>query len=156
MALSKNSSPSSYTGPGQTINYTYTITNLGATDLTGISMADDKVSAQGNSVNCSGAVDPLPGGASTTCTATYVTTADDAAAGSLTNNATVTASSPTGPLIAYTSLTINFIPEPRLALAKDGEPPIIIEPGALITYTFTLTNTGNVPLVTRRSRSSMR
>jgi hypothetical protein len=114
--------------------------------LTGISMADDKVTSQGSSVNCSSAVDPLPGGASTTCTATYVTTADDVAAGSLTNNATVTAASPTGPLIAYTSLTINFIPEPELLLAKDGEPPIIIEPGGLITYTFTLTNTGNVPL----------
>lgn len=52
MALSKDSAPASYTGAGQTITYTYTITNLGATDLVGISMTDDKVVSQGDSVNC--------------------------------------------------------------------------------------------------------
>jgi hypothetical protein len=142
MTLFKDSNTPNFDHPGQIILYTYTLTNLGSAPITGINMTDDKADL----VDCSGATDPLAGGASTSCTASYVVTEGDVAAGSLTNTATATATSGGVPLVAHATLTIGFIPLPEITLVKEGHPPVVIEPGELATYTFTLQNTGNVPL----------
>jgi hypothetical protein len=140
MALSKDANVANFDRPGQVIVYTYTLTNLGAAPVEGINMTDDKAGL----VDCSGATDPLPGGASTSCTASYVVTQGDIDKGFLANIATATASSGGVPLVAQATLTIGFIPLPEITLVKEGHPPPVIETGNLATYTFTLTNTGNV------------
>ncbi len=81
--------PTSFTGSGQSIGYTYTLTNTGDVPLSGpYTVSDDTIS----SVDCSSAVSPLAVDASTTCTGSYTTTTADVTAGSITNSATASAS----------------------------------------------------------------
>ncbi|ROQ63234.1 putative repeat protein (TIGR01451 family) [Streptomyces sp. 840.1] len=71
---------------GDEVTYTYTVTNTGPEQLTGIAVTDDRVSA----VTC-GTTTLAPAGQegdSTTCTGTYTVTDEDAAQGSVTNTAT--------------------------------------------------------------------
>ena len=70
------------------INYSFTVTNTGNVNLTGIAVSDADV----DNLTC-GATTLAPG-ASTTCTATYTITQADVDAGGTENTATVTASSP--------------------------------------------------------------
>ncbi|HLO31533.1 MAG TPA: SBBP repeat-containing protein, partial [Anaerolineales bacterium] len=87
--LQITANPTSFTSAGQTITYTYTLTNTGTVALTGpYGVSDDKVS----SVDCSAAQSPLGVGASTTCAGSYTTTPADVTAGSVTDTATATAS----------------------------------------------------------------
>jgi hypothetical protein len=82
LTLVKTADKATYTA-GDTVTYTYTIHNTGNVALTTFSVTDDKTT-----VNCTGAVSSLAAGASTTCTATYLTTTADGVAGSVTNHAT--------------------------------------------------------------------
>jgi uncharacterized repeat protein (TIGR01451 family)/fimbrial isopeptide formation D2 family protein len=70
---------------GDQVTYTYTVTNTGARELTGIAVTDDHVTG----VTCTSTT--LAPGASTTCTGTYTVTKADAARGGVTNRAFATA-----------------------------------------------------------------
>ena len=87
ISLTKTASPTTYSAVGDVITYTYVIQNTGSVTLSSLTLDDDKV-PQAN-FNC---VLPflLGSGASFTCTGTYTITADDIAAGSVTNTATAT------------------------------------------------------------------
>ncbi|MBO1413032.1 putative Ig domain-containing protein [Streptomyces sp. FH025] len=129
---------------GQTVTYSYTVRNTGTVELTGVAVADDHVtgiSCQSTTLAPSGSP-----GSTTTCTGTYVITAADGAAGSVTNTATasgvangVTITSPT------TRLTLP-VGAPHLTLKKRvlSSGPFTI--GSKIEYTYTVTNTGSTPL----------
>src|SRR5262249_33079358 len=80
--LVKTANPTTFTLPGQLITYTYKLTNTGNTAINTISLTDDKIGT------VSGCAVTLAIGASTTCSATYTTTAADVVAGSVTNTAT--------------------------------------------------------------------
>ncbi|MGA7972355.1 MAG: autotransporter domain-containing protein [Pseudolabrys sp.] len=88
LSVTKTASPSTFTAVGQTITYTYVVTDF-STDPSSyantISVTDDKVTG----ITCPGT--SLAAGASMTCTGSYTTTAADVAAGSITNTVTVTA-----------------------------------------------------------------
>jgi len=87
LSLQKTASPSTASMAGQSITYTYVLQNTGNTPLSApFTVTDDKTT-----VSCTGAVSPIPVGGSTTCTATYIITAADVTAGSVTNNATAKA-----------------------------------------------------------------
>lgn len=86
------------TGPyqaGDTVTYTFLVTNTGNVPLTGVAVSDPLASSVGPIGN-------LAVGASTTVTGTHLVTAAEAAAGSLTNTATVTGAPPTGPTVSAT------------------------------------------------------
>ncbi|MFF2011879.1 hypothetical protein ACFVWY_22740 [Streptomyces sp. NPDC058195] len=70
---------------GDTVTYTYTVTNTGSQELTGIAVNDDRVTG----VTCEATT--LAPGASTTCTGTYTVTQADADRGEVVNNALATA-----------------------------------------------------------------
>jgi uncharacterized repeat protein (TIGR01451 family) len=96
--LAKTASPTTFSAAGQTITYTYVIANpTGGADLSGISIQDDMTT-----VSCPGAT--LVPGASMTCSSSYVTTAADVSAGSVTNTAQLTTTAPggTGPKASST------------------------------------------------------
>jgi len=143
ISLLKEATPPSYDTLNQVITYTYTVTNLGSDVITGIALAETR-NTNPNPPSCPGTT--LAGSASFQCTATYTITQPDIDNGSVTNTAAVTGMSSVGPVIAQTSRTITFIPKPKLALTKDGTAPAVIAPDELVTYVFTLQNTGNVPL----------
>ena len=109
-------------------------------------MTDDKIP----SITCPSTPATLGLNATVTCTAaTYALTPADLAAGSLINHATATAKFGVGPqtiVSAPVSATVITYTLPRLGLTKTPNPAGWTSVGDLITYTFTLRNTGGVAL----------
>ncbi len=112
-----------------------------------------------------GVTDPLPGlsaitcpattlapGDDTDCTATYTLTQTDIDNGQVDNTATATGTPPTGPDVSDTDTeSVPLAADPTIALTKTGSLADTNGDGAategdVITYTFTVENTGNVTL----------
>ncbi|WP_312315945.1 OmpA family protein [Stenotrophomonas sp.] len=150
LTLDKNSSTATYTAVGDLLAYSYLVTNSGTVTITSpITVSDDRITAP-NTVSCpalpAGGLAP---GASLTCTGSYVVTQADLNQGSVTNIATATDGTSTSP---QDSVTINATQLPAITLDKtasvadtnaDG---ITGDAGDVITYAFSMTNTGNVLL----------
>jgi uncharacterized repeat protein (TIGR01451 family) len=132
---------------GETISYTFTVKNTGNVTLTDVVVVDTEIIVDG------GPLESLAPGVSdsTTFTGSYTLTQEDIDAGTMYNLATATGITPTGQPVTNTddhqqSLTA----APSIALVKVGtfvdNAPAGVNPGDQITYTFTVTNTGNVTL----------
>ena len=152
--LEKSASPVTYNGPGETITYTYTVTNTGNVTLHGVTLHDDRLgtitcpaTVVADSSTLAAATSTLTPGASTTCHATHVTTTADVDAGHITNTATVTGHPPTGPPVTDgAEAIIDARQAPGIHLLKSAFPADYARPGETIHYTYTVTNTGNVTL----------
>ena len=136
-------------GAGDTIAYTFVVTNTGTVTLTNIAVNDPKV----GTVSCP--VTTLAPGESVTCTATYTLTQADITAGTVDNTATATGTPPPGvtapppatdstttPVPGTAALTL----EKSLAGATDVDGNGSIGAGDTIAYSFVVTNTGTVTL----------
>ncbi len=153
---------------GDTINYTLTVTNTGAVTVFNTVITD----SLGITVSCL-AGDPIPVlavGASDTCTASYVVTAADLAAGEVVNTATAAGVDPSGGPVTDDSddpadasdndpdndgdgedpTVVPLALEPDLDLTKVGVLDTggdgVMDVGDPVNYTITVTNTGNVAL----------
>jgi len=147
LLLAKSADPTTYDAVGQVISYTFVVTNTGNISLVGpVSVADDQagdescpdVSTVGNN---DANLDP---GETISCTASYSITQADLNSGSVTNLATASAD---GTDSNQAQATVTAIQRPALLLAKSADPGSYDAVGEVITYTFTVTNTGNVSLV---------
>jgi len=128
---------------GSTIDYTFVVTNTGNVTLASVSVNDPIVGA----VTCPATT--LAPNASTTCTATYPLTQADVDAGRVVNVATVSGRPPSGPLVTgIDAVTTPISPEPAVTLDKAAGTPSGNTAGSTISYTFVVTNTGNVTLTT--------
>ena len=88
LKLTKTANPTTYTASGQTITYTYVITNTGAAPLppSQFTITDSRLGA---AFNCGAATTaPLLTNQTVMCTNTYVITATDMSVASVTNSAT--------------------------------------------------------------------
>ncbi|MCP5432207.1 MAG: autotransporter domain-containing protein [Alphaproteobacteria bacterium] len=134
-------SPAIFTGAGQSIAFSVTVTNTGNTIVNTLALSD----TLGSSYVC-GATTLNPG-ANTTCTGTYVTTAGDASGmANLSNTTTAGATPVTGTLTPATGAsTVTFVaaPSPALSLSVVPSPGSFSTAGQSIAYTATVTNTGN-------------
>ncbi|MEU3710573.1 DUF7507 domain-containing protein [Streptomyces catenulae] len=127
---------------GDRITYTYRVTNTGNTTISGVTVADNRVSG----IAClATTLDP---GESTTCTGSYTVTGADAEAGHVANTAVAhgqsdgtTVESP--PDSAEVQVGRN---EPRLSIKKTVDTSRTYRVGDRITYTYTVTNTGTTTL----------
>jgi uncharacterized repeat protein (TIGR01451 family) len=81
LSLAKTANPTTYASVGQSISYSYAVTNTGNVTLNTLALTDDRIA----SVSCP--VTTLAPGAGTTCTGTYQITQADLDAGSVTNTA---------------------------------------------------------------------
>jgi uncharacterized repeat protein (TIGR01451 family) len=91
LTLTKTANPLTYDQAGQTITYTYDITNTGNVVLDGpFTVSDNK-----EAVTCLSPPASLNPGASFTCTASHIVTQADLDAGSITNTATASGKSVT-------------------------------------------------------------
>ena len=139
---------------GDTITYTFTITNSGNTTLTNAVVTDAKLGLTNVSVSPS----TLAPSESGTLTQNYTITQADIDAGSVTNSAVGTAQDPDNNTLSDTSgtavdnddSTITNLPKnSSLALVKSAVyngNATAAQVGDTITYTFTITNTGNTTL----------
>ncbi|RVT78391.1 DUF11 domain-containing protein [Flavobacterium sufflavum] len=140
---------------GETITYTFAVTNTGNTTLTNVVVTDPMVGLiiTGNPI-----VSLAPGITNSTIKGTHVITQADVDAGKVTNQATVTAKDPqnndisdlSGTTIGTNDSTETPVTQtPAIALVKtavyNGN-PLKASVGDTITYTFTVSNTGNTTL----------
>jgi uncharacterized repeat protein (TIGR01451 family) len=144
----KSANPTTVTKAGQTVTYSFVVTNTGNVTLTGVAVRDISFSGTGDLPNVDCPTTTLVAGQVETCTTTYTVNQDDVNAGSLTNQAVVDATPPDGvPLDPVPSNPTNVdIPaSPALSIVKTADVQAAAV-GEKITYTFTVTNTGNVTI----------
>ena len=141
---------------GETVTYTFTITNTGNVTVTNIDLTDLLIDDSGAAV---GSVPSLAPGASTDIEVAYLLTPGDIASGSVTNTATATGNSPTGTDdVSDTSGTAvdndtptdtNLPLSASLALVTtadfldDGNSDGFTDAGETVEFTYTVTNTSS-------------
>ena len=132
------------TNVGDLVNYTFTVTNTRNVSLTGIVVNDPKIGA----VDCEATT--LAVGASTTCTGSYTVTEADETALEVVNTATVTGKDPSGKDVPSEPATATVKVTPALKALQlvktvsDADGDGLAQSGEVLTYTFTVTNSGNV------------
>ena len=116
LSLAKSTTSTGYGAAGDTIPYTYTVTNTGTTTLHGVVVSDSATNGDSDTepvtVDCPGGT--VAPGASEVCHANYAVSQDDVDTGSVTNTAWASAVNPAGaavcPLITSCptqSVTVN-------------------------------------------------
>ena len=135
---------------GETLHYSFLVTNTGDVTLAPVTIAEEVFTGHGTppTVTCPAGADSLAPNASVTCTATYVVTQDDVDAGSVNNTATATGTTPAGELIKSppSSASVGGTSNPSISVEKSASPSSFSAAGQTITYSFLVTNTGNVTL----------
>jgi uncharacterized repeat protein (TIGR01451 family) len=136
---------------GQEVTYSFEVTNTGNVTLADVEIDDTDFSGTGelSAINCPDEAASLVPGQSVICTATYEVTQADLDSGELTNSATATGTPPgetPAPTSDPTTVTVPATPMPGIEVVKTSDTKKITEAGQKITYTFEVTNTGNVPL----------
>ncbi|MFE7618691.1 hypothetical protein [Streptomyces sp. NPDC057496] len=131
---------------GEEVKYTYTVTNTGPEQLTDLSIVDDRVTTDVTCEEYTLAPAGQPGD-STTCTGTYTITDADAERGSVTNVATAHGRSGGEDVKSKPDdVTVTVASELGLRLEKSADDTRVYRPGDKVTYTYTVTNTGNATL----------
>ncbi|MEN8239196.1 MAG: SdrD B-like domain-containing protein [Actinomycetota bacterium] len=128
--------PGPYVPVGGLVTWDYVVTNSGTADVVDIEVTDDVLGA----ISCPET--SLAVGASMTCTVSGAATA-----GQYANIGTVTGNAVTGAPVGDSDPSHYFGSDPAISIVKDVEPGTI--PGdeaSEVTWTITVTNTGNVPL----------
>ncbi|WP_282846791.1 DUF7507 domain-containing protein [Microbacterium oxydans] len=152
MTVVKSADLQQLTAAGQTINYAFLVTNTGNVTLTGVTVTETAFSGTGTApvVTCPAGAASLAPGADVTCTASYVVTQADMDAGGVTNTATTTGTPPTGtpPVSPPSTVEVPVGPDPGISVVKSASPNTAdaYVVGQEITYSFVVTNTGNVTL----------
>ncbi len=150
LTIVKSASPSTVTTAGTVITYSFAVTNSSAVSVSSLSVLDSPVAPTGSlSSGPSCPVSSLAPGASTTCVGTYIVTASDITHGSISGSA-VAQATPAGGVpysSAPSSVTVTVTSQPALSIVKSASPTSVTTAGTVITYSFVVTNTGNVSLI---------
>jgi sugar lactone lactonase YvrE len=139
LTLYKTALPPTYNAVGQTISYSYVLTNSGRLAVSGpFAVSDDRATDE----NCPATVFLAPA-ASITCTASDTITQADLDAGSVTNIATATNGTTTS---NTASATVTAIQTRALTILKTAMPTTFTAAGQPIGYSYVVTSSGNVTL----------
>jgi LPXTG-motif cell wall-anchored protein len=148
----KSATPATLTRAGQTVTYSFLVTNTGNVTLKNATVDEGAFTGTGalSSVTCPALASSLAPGASVTCTATYTVTQADVNAGSISNSATATGTPLSGvpPVSPPSTTTVAITPAPGIAVVKSASPSdeASFTVGQVITYSFVISNTGNTTL----------
>jgi uncharacterized repeat protein (TIGR01451 family) len=150
LTIAKSASPA---GPddfevGQVITYTFVVTNTGNVPVADLVINEDEFSGTGELSDIVCEDTTLAVDAQTTCQATYTLTAADVDSGSVTNTATATGTPPGGDPVTSTPSTaiVPVTPGPELTVVKTADVETVAAAGDVVTYSFLVTNTGNVTI----------
>ena len=137
LTIVKSASPITYSTVGQTITYTYTVTNSGNVNIKGpINIIDSRINGPILIPNTD-----LAPGQSVIGIANYSITQEDINSGSVTNSAYANNNNTNSKNVA---LTVTAVQSPALTIVKSASPTNDSTVGQTITYTYTVTNSGNV------------
>ena len=130
---------------GQTINYSYVVTNIGNSALAGpVTVADSKTIVICPEVNTVGDKDAdLDQTESVTCTSSYNITQADLNTGSVTNNATAKVGGVTS---NTANAAVNMTANKVLTITTTANPTTYSQSGQNITFTYVVKNTGTTSL----------
>ena len=145
------------TDTGDVIHYRIVTTNTGGSTLSNVTVADvlTPPAAPALTLSCTPTLPAtLAPGATITCTADYVITAQDTQAGTVKNTATATGTPPNGPNVTSTDNVTQPTQTPvtgltllkSASITKDTNNDGLAGVGDQITFTFHVQNTGNVTL----------
>ena len=158
LSLTKSASPSQISTIGQTVTYTFVVTNTGNQNIVNpavVDMQQPPAGALSSGPTCVSTSSPagacaalLIPGQSMTFTATYVSTAADFAHGEINDTATATGKDPKGNTLTSNPASAQVVTtqSPKLTVAKSALEASYAKAGDVIHYSFAVTNAGNVPL----------
>ncbi len=159
LSIVKSIGPTSITAAGQSVNYTFTVTNSGNLTLTDVGVTDVPTAPAGGVVatceslsspagTCSGATTTLVPGQIATFTGVYTVTQADIDHGSIVDFSTTVGTTPSGGTVDATSntVTVTETQSPSLAVSKSANPTTVTAAGQSVNYTFIVANTGNLTL----------
>ncbi len=146
LSLVKSTTTSAFSKAGQSIDYDYLVTNTGTTTISSIAISDNKLTTATVCPQAS-----LAPGVSETCTGAYTATQTDVDNGSVTNIATATGYPPvyygTSPVSSKSStVTVEATQGPAIGIVKTANVKSYKAPGTTVTYSYQVTNDGNVTL----------
>ncbi|MDE0558846.1 gliding motility-associated C-terminal domain-containing protein [Algoriphagus sp. NF] len=139
ITMDKTADPTSVDAAGQEVTYTLTVTNTGNTTLAGVTINDPLTGFSEN-------VGSMVPGQVVVRETTYVVTQADIDNGSIVNVADVFAFSGQTPVSDEDDAVVEAIRNPSIQVIKTDNGAEVSEAGDVITYTLTVTNTGNVTL----------
>ena len=143
LTLAKSANPLQYSQVDQVITYDYVLTNSGNVTLSAPFTVDDDKAP----VTCPAEVAFLAPGEELHCAATSTITQTDLDNGTLTNIATAAAVFDGQPVASnQAQATVTANQNPALTLVKDTSTANYDAAGHVISYTYLLTNSGNVTL----------
>ncbi|MDR3659182.1 MAG: hypothetical protein P4L86_01980, partial [Mycobacterium sp.] len=164
LEIVKSSTTTSVSTVGTVVPYTFTVTNSGNVTLTGVNVTDLPISPAGaltSGPSCTGLTSPsasctsststtLFPGQVATFTGTYTVTQADLDNGSISDTSKTTGTNPEslgGSTTADSNeVTITAAQSPSISVVKTANVTTVSAVGQVVTYTFTVTNTGNVTL----------
>ncbi|MEP3889063.1 MAG: hypothetical protein ABJN69_01275 [Hellea sp.] len=149
LTLSKIASVDNDVQAGDVITYNYNVTNSGNVTMTNVSISDAHSGTGALSAIAPASIATLAVGDSATFSATYTVTQDDIDAGTAITNTATAAAVPAGgtytPVTADESVTTQA-PTPDVDFVKSASDTTDVQAGDVITYSYAVTNTGNVSL----------
>ncbi|MFT4307032.1 MAG: hypothetical protein QM604_09100, partial [Microbacterium sp.] len=148
LTLVKSADVETVDAVGDTITYTFTVTNTGNVTVDDIAISETAFSGSGTLSDIECDATSLASGESTDCTATYTVTQDDIVAGEITNTAVATGTDPSEETVTSNEddAVVTATESAALTLVKTADVETVDEAGDTITYTFTVTNSGNVTI----------
>lgn len=149
ITLEKTASAGLSRTAGTVVTYSFVVTNTGNVTLTAVELTETAFDGAGPSptISCPAEIEPLGPGEAVTCTAPYTLTQQDVDGATITNAAEVSASAPGGSVVTASDDAAVTIPAaPGISLVKSAPTEPLTLAGQTATYTFVVTNTGNVTL----------
>lgn len=150
LALTKSPSPATVSAVGQSVTYTFVVTNNTNVTVSRVNVSDTQAAPAKNlDAPPSCAATTLAPGVSTACTATYTVTQADLDNAAIVDSAVATAKIFAGAttLTSNTATaTVTATQNPAVTVSKSASPTTFSRVGQPVTYTFVVKNSGNVTL----------
>ncbi|MDR6906595.1 putative repeat protein (TIGR01451 family) [Agromyces sp. 3263] len=150
ISLTKTATPDTASAAGTTITYSFRVTNTGNVSVSDPTIVETAFTGTGSAPEADCPTGSVLPGQFVTCSATYAVTQADVDAGTIANTATAAATAASGddPTSAPSTATVTLAQTPELSLVKSASAPALEEHvvGETITYSFVVTNTGNVTM----------
>ena len=146
LSIVKDADVTEVDGAGDEIVYTYTVTNTGNQTLENLSVTDDNFTPSDTGDDFSITLDTttLAPGETATGTYTYTVTQADIDSGADLVNVATADTDQTDPKTE--DETVDVIQDPSLSILKEADTGLVNAAGQVITYTYTVINTGNQSL----------